>query len=149
VALFMENRPEFIITWLGLTKAGVVIALINSNNKMKPLLHAINIAHCVAVIFGTELTPNVAGVLPELNAAGIPLYGVAGGEGEPGTEVCPDFAADVLAQLNAQPTTKCPAARRASIKGDDDFGYIYTSGTTGLPKVGGLFVVGWNVGTRM
>ena len=32
-ALFMENRPEFIMMWLGLTKAGVVIALINSNNK--------------------------------------------------------------------------------------------------------------------
>ena len=31
VALFMENRPEYIGIWLGCTKVGVLPALINSN----------------------------------------------------------------------------------------------------------------------
>ena len=31
VALLMENRSEFIIWWLGLTKIGVKIAFINTN----------------------------------------------------------------------------------------------------------------------
>ena len=31
IALLMENRPEYIIWWLGLTKIGVRIALINTN----------------------------------------------------------------------------------------------------------------------
>ena len=43
-ALFMENRPEYIMTWLGLCKVGVIIALINSNNKRKTLLHALSTA---------------------------------------------------------------------------------------------------------
>lgn len=30
IALFMENRPEFIGTWLGATKAGIRIAMINT-----------------------------------------------------------------------------------------------------------------------
>jgi len=74
VALFMENRPEYIVTWLGLTKAGITIALINSNNKKKPLVHSIDIAHCVSIIFGSEVSENVAGVLPELQAKGISLF---------------------------------------------------------------------------
>ena len=49
VALFMENRPAYIITWLGLAKVGVTSAWINSNNKMKPLIHSITI--CKAKLF--------------------------------------------------------------------------------------------------
>ena len=35
VALFMENRPEFIACWLGLAKIGVTSAWINFNIKSK------------------------------------------------------------------------------------------------------------------
>ncbi len=31
VALMMDNRPEFIITWLAMAKIGVLTALINTN----------------------------------------------------------------------------------------------------------------------
>jgi acyl-CoA synthetase (AMP-forming)/AMP-acid ligase II len=31
VALFMMNRPEFVATWMGLAKVGVVTAFLNHN----------------------------------------------------------------------------------------------------------------------
>lgn len=51
----MENRPEYIATWLGLSKAGYVAALINTNLRRDVLLHSINAAGCKAIIFGSEL----------------------------------------------------------------------------------------------
>ena len=56
VALFLENRPEFVGTWIGLAKIGVIPALINFNLKEAPLLHCIQVAGCKALIYGVELT---------------------------------------------------------------------------------------------
>jgi len=50
----MENRPEYIATWLGLGKANLVAGLINTNLRRDVLLHSINAAECKAVIFGSE-----------------------------------------------------------------------------------------------
>ena len=55
VALFMDNRPKFICYWLGLSKIGVVAALINFNLKKQPLSHSITAAESKAVIFADEL----------------------------------------------------------------------------------------------
>jgi len=50
----MENRPEYIATWLGLSKANFIAALINTNLRHDVLLHSINAAGCKAIIFGSE-----------------------------------------------------------------------------------------------
>lgn len=55
IALLLENRPEYIGIWLGLNKLGIITALINTNLRKTSLLHSINIAHCQAIIYGTEL----------------------------------------------------------------------------------------------
>ena len=55
VAFFMENRPEYVASWLGLAKIGVVPALINYNLKQQALLHTIQVADCCAIIYGLEL----------------------------------------------------------------------------------------------
>lgn len=55
VALFMENRPEFICIWLGLSKLGVIVPLINTNLRQASLIHSIEIAKCQAVIYGESL----------------------------------------------------------------------------------------------
>ena len=55
VALFMINRPEWIITWLGLVKIGVIPALINCSIRKKQLLHTTSVANCRAMIYGLEL----------------------------------------------------------------------------------------------
>ena len=51
----MEGRVEYIGTWLGLSKAGFVTALINSNLRGDVLIHSIKAAECKAIIFGSEL----------------------------------------------------------------------------------------------
>lgn len=56
VALFLENRPEFIAIWLGLSKLGVITPLINTNQRLDSLVHSITIARSQAVIFGSELS---------------------------------------------------------------------------------------------
>ena len=46
IAIFMENRPEYVATWLGLAKIGIIPALINYNLKGTSLTHAISAANC-------------------------------------------------------------------------------------------------------
>ena len=43
VALFMENKPEYIGIWLGLSKLGVISALINTNLRTQSLKHVKNV----------------------------------------------------------------------------------------------------------
>ncbi|XP_022239313.1 long-chain fatty acid transport protein 4-like isoform X2 [Limulus polyphemus] len=55
VALFMENKPEFVAFWLGLSKIGIVTALINTNQRLQALAHSITVVKSKAIIFGSEL----------------------------------------------------------------------------------------------
>lgn len=59
IGLFMENRPEFVATWLGLSKIGVIVPLINTNQRQASLIHSIEIAHCQALIFGESLATGI------------------------------------------------------------------------------------------
>ena len=43
VALFMPNRMEYFPIWYGLSKVGVVTALINNQLSGQPLAHCLNI----------------------------------------------------------------------------------------------------------
>lgn len=66
IALFMENRPEFVISWLGMTKIGAKVAMINTAIKEKGLLHCIKISGCKMVIYGAELGDQIGGIKNEL-----------------------------------------------------------------------------------
>lgn len=50
----MESRPEYVGIWLGLSKAGLVGALLNTNLRQDVLMHSIKAANCKAVIFGSN-----------------------------------------------------------------------------------------------
>jgi acyl-coenzyme A synthetase/AMP-(fatty) acid ligase len=52
----MENRPEYATIWLGLSKLGVITALINSNLKSKALAHSINVSNAKCIIYSAELS---------------------------------------------------------------------------------------------
>jgi len=51
----MESRLEYVGTWLGLAKLGIVTALINYNLRLETLAHCINSSHSKALIYSAEL----------------------------------------------------------------------------------------------
>ncbi len=120
VALFMDNRPDFLCAWLGLFKAGLCTALINTNQRGQPLAHSIQIVGARHVIVGEEL----AACLPEAE----PFF-----DAKPQIWIQGDSNNLDLA-LDAAPTVSVGPGARAGITGKDRAFYIYTSGTTGLPK---------------
>src|SRR5271155_4472057 len=55
VCLFMPNRPEYLAIWLGITKIGVVVALLNTNLTGASLAHCVNTAAPKCVIADTDI----------------------------------------------------------------------------------------------
>ena len=55
VALFMDNKPEFIGIWLGLAKCGIVTMFINVNQRCETLVQVIRTVECKAIIFDSQL----------------------------------------------------------------------------------------------
>lgn len=124
VALFMANCAEYVAVWLGLTRIGAVVALINSQLAGEVLAHSIRIAEPRLLIVGADLAPRIFAIRSRL-----PLKlacRVLGSSSE-------DFAGldSQLAALSGLPLS---AAEHAAPPIDATALYIYTSGTTGLPK---------------
>ena len=54
ISLLLDNRPEYVAIWLGMVKAGIVVALLNYNLRDKPLVHSITIANSKAIVVGAD-----------------------------------------------------------------------------------------------
>ncbi|XP_026294059.1 long-chain fatty acid transport protein 4 [Frankliniella occidentalis] len=127
VAVFMNNCPEYVALWLGLSRLGVVAALINHNQRSKALVHSLTIAKSRAVVFGAELADAALEVKDQLGETELFQLHVA----EEVAAALPPSVEDLRAILDASPVSD-PTAPRPGYK--DALLYIYTSGTTGLPK---------------
>jgi fatty-acyl-CoA synthase len=127
VSLFMQNRPDYIAAWYGLSKVGVVTALINNNLQGGALLHCITIAKSKAVVIGAEVMDLWSTVEGQTGDIAIWVGGAT-------------FAnvGDLDRSLNAQPATRPSRAARETLVGRDPCLYVYTSGTTGNPKAATL-----------
>lgn len=141
VALLMENRPEFVITWMGFCKVGVRIAMINHNLRLGPLMHCIKVSGATLVVVGSELVDVVGEVIKDIHELKMSVVVVddmtnlkTGASSSFKSPV--DFAASMDESLTQFKPTPVPAAVLNQAKFDDVWGYIYTSGTTGLPKAG-------------
>ncbi|XP_018407359.1 PREDICTED: long-chain fatty acid transport protein 4-like [Cyphomyrmex costatus] len=126
IAVFMENRPEYIATWLGLSKANFVAALINTNLRRDVLLHSINAAGCKAVIFGSELKDAIRDVRDKI--PDIELY--------QWSEMADTSILEGAIDLNTKISDIDPGSLIILDHGSsrDKLIYVYTSGTTGMPK---------------
>jgi len=133
VALLMENRPEFIVTWAGFAKLGITIALVNPNTRDRALEHALEASGAKVVIVGAEVLPNYT-TIPTVNRSWQTFVDVEGSGAPPLPEGCNDLAPELAAASDENPD---PALREGLRAGEDLF-YIYTSGTTGLPKAARL-----------
>src|SRR3990167_3351939 len=60
IALFMENRPDYIAFWTGMAKIAVKTALINYNLSGAGLAHCVNVVDCKAIVMNPELAANFA-----------------------------------------------------------------------------------------
>lgn len=127
IALFMENRPEYVAVWYGLSKIGVVSGLINHNLSGEGLAHCVNIADAKAVIMGADQTEQIASAKPHLTGA--PAFWALGEQAD---------TQNLQAALESQPTTRPDRSHREHLRGKDICLYVYTSGTTGLPKAAKL-----------
>ena len=138
-ALLMENRPEFVTTWMGLAKLGVTTALLNTQLRGRALEHAVATAKPSLVIAGAECGDAIASLSDAARRAW-PLYVTS--EDDDGAGPVP--GAGNWDALLARAGTENPnrAARDGLVAGDDLF-FIYTSGTTGLPKAARLSHMRW------
>ena len=128
VALMMENRPEYLIAWIGIIKIGASAALINTNLVKGPLAHSLNISGARHLILGAELADAYATATEGLER---PLTVWATGGAVQGMQNL-DAA---LAQQSGEPL---PADTRNGLTLNDNALFIYTSGTTGNPKAARL-----------
>ena len=69
VCLLMPSRPDYIAAWLGITKIGAVVALINTKLIGTSLAHCINVAEADHVILSNELGGVFETAPPYLNRA--------------------------------------------------------------------------------
>src|SRR3979490_1536883 len=65
VCLIMPSRPDYIAAWLGITKVGGIVALINTKLVGPSLSHCINVADAGHVILANELTDAFETALPQ------------------------------------------------------------------------------------
>jgi len=122
--LLMENCPDYMAIWLGLSQIGATVALINTNLTGEALAHCINTVAPGYVISSTALAGAVAAVRPRL--APRVQHWVSGPSGHDAARL--DTA--IAALPGEPPAPGSYAAPRLT----DRALCIYTSGTTGLPK---------------
>jgi fatty-acyl-CoA synthase len=121
VALIMPTRPDYIAAWLGISRIGGVVALINTKLIGQSLAHCINVAKADHIILADELADTFETARPHL--ARVP-------------KVWTDASlAAALAQFDGGSLS--PAERR-DVTINDRALLIYTSGTTGLPKAASI-----------
>lgn len=134
VCLAMRNCPEFLAIWLGITRVGGVVALINHHLGGSALAHAIEQVSPAHIIVEPALVEVLDAVLPQLTRTSV--IWVCGADTlhrridrDIGTE------REILHENLPLPQLSDPAL------------YIYTSGTTGMPKaaiVSHLRIMQWS-----
>ncbi len=125
VCLLMPNRPDYVAIWLGVTRTGCAVALINTNMVAEALLHSIQAAGATHLIVGSALLSAVAAVADRL-PPGLRVWIHGAPAPSPWSRIEPEIATLSTERLNAAECREPAAADRALL--------IYTSGTTGLPK---------------
>ncbi|MGH6993433.1 MAG: AMP-binding protein, partial [Caulobacteraceae bacterium] len=124
VAVLLPNRLDYIPLWFGLSKLGVVSALINNELSGPALAHCLAISDArLAIVDETTEAALVAAA----SLAGLSLEVWALGSSMAGSR-------DLAAALAVAPQGQTPRRPRAGMKAADTALLIYTSGTTGLPK---------------
>ena len=149
VGLLMPNRPEYLAIWLGVTRVGGVVALLNTNLAGQSLAHCIQAASAQHLIVAAELAAALDSALPHLALAPPPQVWIHGGQtfacasglfGKQSNSYKPDAQAKVAnegsldEQIESLSAAPLEAGELRAITIDDRALCIFTSGSTGMPK---------------
>jgi fatty-acyl-CoA synthase len=123
VGLVMKNRPDYLAIWLGISRIGGVVALVNDQLRGDALAHCLRVVDARRIIVAAGLENAVTEAVALLDAP-VQIW-------------CPDAsygtplrALDIAAFSGA----RLVASERPTVELADRALCIYTSGTTGLPK---------------
>ena len=124
VCLLMPNCPEYVAIWLGVTRVGGVVSLLNINLVGDALAYAINLVTPKHVIVGAALVDALATIVPRLPPE---IQNWAHGDNDRGFSRIDHEIERMAGEGVASSEFRSPTIADRAL-------YIYTSGTTGLPK---------------
>jgi fatty-acyl-CoA synthase len=128
VCLMMPGRPEFVAAWIGITRVGGVVALINTHLTGTALAYCINVVSPKHIIVAAELFESLQSARGQIT-------------GEPKIWVHGEADANlprIDREVDILPGEDLAAADLPMLTIEDRALYIYTSGTTGLPKAANI-----------
>ncbi len=120
VGLMMENRPDYLAAWIGITRVGATVALLNTRLTGRSLAHCVDLVTPGHVILGQSCRSGYETAVPFLATKARPWHH---GEAE---DLQLALEAVSGAPLNLEERRPVAPLSRALC--------IFTSGTTGLPK---------------
>lgn len=141
IALMMKSSPEYVAIWLGLSKAGLVTALINTNQRSKVLIHSLTTINAKGVICDADHLVPVSDVADEMKETKpdfqfflfdvdtLALKDTLAPKSTRTTKVSNEFQV-----MSKEWVTTSESLPEVENNFTDKLLYIYTSGTTGLPK---------------
>jgi len=124
VAIFVRNRLEYVGLWFGLSKVGMVPALINYQLRAAALAHCVTISHAKLAIVDHELIDAWKSAKGQLSKE-LSAFSAFGK-----TKSLKSFDEAVAEQSSTRPDHNI----RKGLVAGDIFMKMFTSGTTGMPK---------------
>jgi fatty-acyl-CoA synthase len=124
VCLMMANCPDYLAVWLGITRTGGIVALVNTRLVGDSLAHAMSVVAPNHVIVGSEFAAAFAAVRSRL---GPEVRCWAHGDGRHGLPRIEDAIQGGSGERLSSSQCALPSITDRAL-------YIYTSGTTGWPK---------------
>jgi fatty-acyl-CoA synthase len=124
VCLIMPNRPEYMAIWLGITRVGGVVALLNTHLSGPSLAHCVNIVAPKHLIVDAELIDPLIAALPHFEGT-VKIWVHGAGR---------DEFPRIDYNIERHSGEKLRGDERRAVTTEDRALNIYTSGTTGAPK---------------
>ena len=127
VALLMANAPTYAAIWIGLSRIGIVTALLNTQLLGPALAHCIGVVDARRLIVDAKLLEAVA----TIEGQGAPEIWIHGGSVCSHAPLSHGRLDTAVSAFDGAPLT---TAERHRVALRDEALLIFTSGTTGLPK---------------